>query len=545
MTLRLNQTNRAKCQKSKEQAAAEWAEKAAANKKKINKWLDNVAGLASMEMYMQEESQNVMSQAARPPPSQVQRKVPHNVSISMEPLSQVTPANQLDCMSAPSNCNGLTWRKAIAPKLKLWDEVRSAQSVLMWERKDLGGMRQHAKCKAAADLDNARQNKRTKPYKPFGLTLSSEHHPLRDSQSPDEVIEPISTALHQSQTPSAGSIISHLHTHSHTPSITQLNSAPTSKPPSCVSRPPSCQHIVSGTSMPVEDYGGFYDEDETAKQESLLCTISSTDEEDKKFVIPCAIGKFNAMLPHEISPQFQDVFIPTLLAYCSTVPNPWLIPLQDAFSALWPVMFPQVPYDEQVYRTGTSTFLVTADKVVATWFDSDEFLDSEDCAAWAEWAVDASLGFPFVFKYLKSNNVDNYPYGALMLSMVGVEHAISMYTESGCHTKESKAAAGNFSGDLHGKQGLSNEDTSISSSNAESDPIAESQPRPWNQWAANDNVLSAESQPIVAHSQPRPWDQWAVNDSVLSAATVAVHAPTFATTDDSESQPVSNVDILA
>ncbi|KAI5985830.1 hypothetical protein EDD15DRAFT_2373720 [Pisolithus albus] len=303
---------------------------------------------------------------------------------------------------------------------------------------------------------------------------------------------------------------------------------------------------------------------------------------------PClhhAIGKSNATLPLEISPRFQDVFIPTLLAYCGTVPNPWLILLQETFSALWPVVFPQARQHIYDWR---SKFAETADKVVAAWFDSDEFSDSESCAAWAEWAVDATLGFPFIFKYLKSNNkgvgafraplilqtlashytktisavrcpqVDSYPYGALTLSTVGVERAISMYTESGRCTEQSKAAAGNFSGDLHGKWGLSSasyarsieglsnrsweeagdvkedaracivdcdsdEDTSISSGDAESEPMAQSQPRPWDQWAGNDDVLSAESQPI-AYSQPRPWDQWAMNDDVLSTA--AVHTPT-------------------
>ena len=52
-----------------------------------------------------------------------------------------------------------------------------------------------------------------------------------------------------------------------------------------------------------------------------------------------------------------------------------------------------------------SKFADTADKVVAAWFESDEFLGSKSRKAWACWAINPDLGFPFVFKYLKSNNV--------------------------------------------------------------------------------------------------------------------------------------------
>ena len=59
----------------------------------------------------------------------------------------------------------------------------------------------------------------------------------------------------------------------------------------------------------------------------------------------------------EISPQFQDMFIPTLLAYCGMVPNPWDLqqPLHTIIANLWLVVFPQIPYEEQSYGVGTPT----------------------------------------------------------------------------------------------------------------------------------------------------------------------------------------------
>jgi len=68
------------------------------------------------------------------------------------------------------------------------------------------------------------------------------------------------------------------------------------------------------------------------------------------------VGKFsNATLPGEISPRFQDTFIPMLLAYCSTIPNPWILPepFEDLITEFWLVMFPCIPYNKQLYGAGT------------------------------------------------------------------------------------------------------------------------------------------------------------------------------------------------
>ena len=56
--------------KSREEAAAEWVAKTTADKKKVNEQTGKIAGLASMELCIQEESQQAMSQAARPLSSQ-------------------------------------------------------------------------------------------------------------------------------------------------------------------------------------------------------------------------------------------------------------------------------------------------------------------------------------------------------------------------------------------------------------------------------------------------------------------------------------------
>ena len=67
-------------------------------------------------------------------------------------------------------------------------------------------------------------------------------------------------------------------------------------------------------------------------------------------------------LPSEITGQFQDVFIPMLLAYYSIVPNSWKLPcpLQEIIVKLWPVVFPHIVYDEQLYGSGTPVFMVVS-----------------------------------------------------------------------------------------------------------------------------------------------------------------------------------------
>lgn len=52
-----------------------------------------------------------------------------------------------------------------------------------------------------------------------------------------------------------------------------------------------------------------------------------------------------------------------------------------------------------------SSLAQAADKVVAAWFESDEFSDDEGRAAWASWALDEGLKLPFVFEYLNSRDV--------------------------------------------------------------------------------------------------------------------------------------------
>ncbi|KIM70174.1 hypothetical protein SCLCIDRAFT_19106 [Scleroderma citrinum Foug A] len=268
------------------------------------------------------------------------------------------------------------------------------------------------------------------------------------------------------------------------------------------SKPQSHRVASDSVNMPINDYGGFHEEDESVERDFafqqerttlnskmlLQVTYGSDHKSDTKPIIPRTSSKSNAKLPAEITPQFLEVFILTLLAYCGTVPNPWYLPhpLQDIIANLWPAVFPQIPYNEQLYGSGTSarqriydwhsTFVLTADRVTATWFDSDEFSGDESRAVWANWATDESLGFPFVFKYLKLNDrgvgafraplvlqtlachyaktanavscpqVNTYPHGALTLATTAVERAISMWAKFGRRTEESKKVAGHFSG---------------------------------------------------------------------------------------------------
>jgi len=66
--------------KSREQAAAEHAEKATALQQKEEERMDSIAGLASLEQRIIGESQQAMTQAARPPSSQV-RKIMRTYSV--------------------------------------------------------------------------------------------------------------------------------------------------------------------------------------------------------------------------------------------------------------------------------------------------------------------------------------------------------------------------------------------------------------------------------------------------------------------------------
>ncbi|KAL4069121.1 hypothetical protein J3A83DRAFT_4189014 [Scleroderma citrinum] len=106
-------------------------------------------------------------------------------------------------------------------------------------------------------------------------------------------------------------------------------------------------------------------------------------------------GKWKAFLPsREQLPNilFHDVFIPTLLAHCGTFLNPWNPLLSNIIASSWQVIFVSIPYDEQLYGSGTPTFLVacqciydwhrkfaeTAEKTVAVWFDSKKFSDDNN-----------------------------------------------------------------------------------------------------------------------------------------------------------------------
>ncbi|KAI6031142.1 hypothetical protein BKA83DRAFT_4121896 [Pisolithus microcarpus] len=484
-----------KARRSKEQVAEEQAAKAATSKQRADERLGRIAGLASLEQQMMDESRQVMAQAARPPTSQM-RKIARTFSVHNLKDSEHSPESAMLV-----NHDGHSHKKTSVPKLKLREEVQSMvnqQSEGQTKMQGGGG-----KQKASAELDKDQLNKKAKPSKPFGLAPRRRSPSAGASRTREP--SPHFRSLSRSQTPSVRSFSSASKgtSHSRTPSLTQPHSGPVSKPQS---RSLIHHQISSSVNMPVDDYGGFHEEDEsverefalqhertTLNSETLLQITSEGDESDVKSAIPRVLGTSKSMLPEDISVRFQEVFIPTLLAYCGTTPNPWNLPcsLEDIIAELWCVVFPPtLPYNVQLYGPGTPThrlarqrtydwhsgFAGVAEKVTATWFYSDEFSDNESRAAWADWAVDAQRGFPFVFQYMKPSGghgigafraplilqtlayhytktanavscpqINVYPHGALTLATAAVERAISMWVEIGRQTDESKLLAGTFS----------------------------------------------------------------------------------------------------
>jgi len=113
-------------------------------------------------------------------------------------------------------------------------------------------------------LNNPRRlNKWAKPYKPSGLVLSH----LSREPSPDNIPNSHFPVVHQSQTPRSISSASQ-GTHSRTPSLTH------SHPSSVFNKPSGHTHIqLPSATMPVNDYGGFHEEDE-----SVECTFALQHE---------------------------------------------------------------------------------------------------------------------------------------------------------------------------------------------------------------------------------------------------------------------------
>ena len=70
------------------------------------------------------------------------------------------------------------------------------------------------------------------------------------------------------------------------PSLT----AAASKPPSCGLKPLTCQYAIADIAeMPVNDYGGFHDEDETVEQEFAL-KHKWTTSNSKVYTSTSAVG---------------------------------------------------------------------------------------------------------------------------------------------------------------------------------------------------------------------------------------------------------------
>ena len=105
-----------------------------------------------------------------------------------------------------------------------------------------------------------RLNKQAKPYKPSGLVLSH----LSQEPSPDNIPNSCFPVVCWSQTPRSVSSASQ-GTHSPTPSLTQSHLS------SVFNKPSDRAHIqLPSTTMPVNDYGGFHEEDESVEHTFAL-----------------------------------------------------------------------------------------------------------------------------------------------------------------------------------------------------------------------------------------------------------------------------------
>ncbi|KAI6122149.1 hypothetical protein EDD16DRAFT_1705256 [Pisolithus croceorrhizus] len=331
--------------------------------------------------------------------------------------------------------------------------------------------------------------------------------------------------------------------------------------------------------MPVDDYGGFHEDDEsierefalqhertTLNSETLLQITSEDDESDIKLAIPHVLGTSKSMLPEDISVWFQEVFIPALLAYCGTTPNLWNLPclLEDIIAELWCVVFPpMLPYNVELYGPGTPThqlnlhhqhtydwhsvFAGVAEKVTTMWFYSDEFSDDESHAAWAEWAVDAQCGFPFVFQYMKPSSshgigafhaplilqtlayhytktasavscpqINIYPHGALTLA-------------TAAHGRQFKPVSSEAKKDPHAFiiDCNSSDDNSADSLRCDDDSLQVH--TSWEKWADNEDVPA----PVVSPQFP---------DTNFYAAAPQLTLCPAPVTDASTSQPTAGTD---
>ena len=155
--------------KSAEEAAAEWAAKASASKKKVDEWSGRVAALASLEQRMMDDSQQAIVHAAKPP-SQVCRKIVRTFSVhNLQSIGEIpglpgtrnynqdklqyhwlgAAENQVESVS-----NGRADRK-ILPKPKLQEEVQAVRSTVRQPLSENPGVTQGGpgKWKATADLD--------------------------------------------------------------------------------------------------------------------------------------------------------------------------------------------------------------------------------------------------------------------------------------------------------------------------------------------------------------------------------------------------------
>ncbi|KAI5984757.1 hypothetical protein EDD15DRAFT_2201064 [Pisolithus albus] len=169
--------------RSKEQVAEEQAAKAATSKQRTDEWLGWIAGLASLEQQMMDQSHQVMTQAARPPTSQM-RKIARTFSVHNLKDSEHSPE-----LAMFVNHDGHSCKKTSVPKLMLREEVQSMvnqQSEGQTKMQGGGGKR-----KVSAELDKDQPNLPNRSVLHQGV---AHHPPVQVAQDSNLHIPAVSVA---------------------------------------------------------------------------------------------------------------------------------------------------------------------------------------------------------------------------------------------------------------------------------------------------------------------------------------------------------------
>ncbi|KAI5994309.1 hypothetical protein EDC04DRAFT_2613213 [Pisolithus marmoratus] len=212
-------------------------------------------------------------------------------------------------------------------------------------------------------------------------------------------------------------------------------------------------HKLSGLALGQHSPSGH--ERTTLNSETLLWITSADNEVDLKLAVPYLLGMSKSMLPKEISIQFQDIFIPTLLAYCGTTSNPWNLPcpLKEIIAELWLTSVPMTgiadlqAQQKKSLQHGSTQMSFWTMRAVEHGLNGQLMCNLHGIGAFHALLILQTLACHYTktINAVSCPQINVYPYGALTLATAAVEQAISMWVESSHQTNESKSLAGVFS----------------------------------------------------------------------------------------------------